>query len=389
MPDTLESLIQKATDAIARKASDKIIEICTHIISHADANDEQKVKAYLNIGVAYNSKGERDRAIQNFDKTIKMNPNYAEAYCNRGIAYGEKNEYDRAIQDLDKAVELRSNYAEAYYSRGITYSRKGEYDRAIQDCDKAIKIKPNYVEAYVNRGNVYNSKGEHDRAIQDFDKAIEIKPDHTTAIHNRGVAMALKMSEEARKKVSDKYDSDLKERMEKLDKLAAHDEHMLDEYLNREKEYKEKKEATENRRSGFLILLSILAPLSYPAVAYAYFRFFPPTEFSGFFALLPLVVATTLMLSPIIWFIRILNRRIEKLWALEEHSYSNYQLISQLLTAKDNDPDIKKELLKKFFDHHDKRGSSQLIADWDRTTEKDSNDNIIQTITNRTPKEKE
>ena len=180
--------------------------------------------------------------------------------------------------------------------------------------------------------------------------------------------------------------------------LKRHKGHTLDEYLNREKKYKVQREELEKEREGFLNKLSSSAVIWYPAVIGGYFaivlgsNILPLWEFLkelkslefSVFVLFPLILMVTLILSPIAWKIRILNRRIEKLWALEEHSYSNYQLVTQLTATKNDDPDIRKELLKKFFDHHDKRGSSQLIADWDRTTEKDSNDNIIQTIANRT-----
>src|SRR6266704_3602357 len=55
------------------------------------------------------------------------------AFSNRGDAYNSKREYDRAIQDLDQAIRLDPNYARAFVSRGDAYRHKREYDRAIQD----------------------------------------------------------------------------------------------------------------------------------------------------------------------------------------------------------------------------------------------------------------
>ena len=388
-------------------------------------------RAYRSRGDAYNNKGEYEQSIQDYDKAIELKPDDATIYLNRGNAYNDKGEHERAIQDYDKAIELKPDDAGAYLNRGVAYNRKGEYDEAIQDYDKAIELKPDDAMAYSNRAAAYNSKGEYDRAIQDCNKAIEIKPDYKGAIHNRGVTMALKLSEETQKEISAKYEKELEEQQEKFErdlkeKVEAYRGHTLDEYLNREEKYRTKKEKLEKRRP-FLYLLSIVAALVlYGFTAHAYLRIHGLSLFTSdpcegmipkpylyetkahpesttsdipascpdepqpdtaktnqdapgastlpLLGLLPFILMATLILSPVAWYIRILNRRIEKLWALEEHSYSNYQLVTQLVTAKDGDPDIKKELLKKFFDHHDKRGSSHLIADWDRPTEKDSND---------------
>ncbi len=43
--------------------------------------------AYIIRGLAYGGKGEFDTAIEDYNKAIKLNPEYAGAYNNRGLAY--------------------------------------------------------------------------------------------------------------------------------------------------------------------------------------------------------------------------------------------------------------------------------------------------------------
>ena len=71
--------------------------------------------------------GQYDRAIQDYDQAIRLNPNWAEAFNNRGRAYSDKGQHDRAIQDLDQAIRLNPNFAEAFYNRGHAYA-----DKAVQ-----------------------------------------------------------------------------------------------------------------------------------------------------------------------------------------------------------------------------------------------------------------
>ncbi len=69
------------------------------------------------------------KAIDDYTKAIKLNPQDAAAYYNRGIAYDDLGEYQKAIDDYTKAIELAPQDASAYYYRGIAYGGKNPYFR--------------------------------------------------------------------------------------------------------------------------------------------------------------------------------------------------------------------------------------------------------------------
>ncbi len=82
------------------------------------------------------------------------------AYNNRGNAYTAQGDYDRAIQDFDQSIKLNPTYAKPFNNRGVAYLRKGEYDLAIKALDEAIKLNPNYGGAFANRAGAYLKKNE-------------------------------------------------------------------------------------------------------------------------------------------------------------------------------------------------------------------------------------
>jgi len=82
--------------------------------------------AYNNRGVAYAKLGEHNRAIEDFNKAIKLNPDDAEAYGNRGLAYAELGEHDRAREDMLRAGNLFTN--------------KGRIEDAIRACGVIFKL---------------------------------------------------------------------------------------------------------------------------------------------------------------------------------------------------------------------------------------------------------
>jgi tetratricopeptide (TPR) repeat protein len=149
---------------------------CTAIIQAGAERAEKLAIAFNNRGLAYDRKGEYDRAVEDYDQAIRLNTNYSDAFYNRGSTYRNMGEYDRSIGNFDQAITLNPNHFLAFINRGNSYNDKGEYDHALQNFDEAIRLNPNYAAAFSHRGVAYAWKGEYDRAIQDFDRAIRLDP---------------------------------------------------------------------------------------------------------------------------------------------------------------------------------------------------------------------
>ena len=54
-----------------------------------------------------------------------MNPDLAVAHHNRGYVYYVKGEYDRAVTEYDKAIRLDPNDGDYYNHRGNAFYSKG------------------------------------------------------------------------------------------------------------------------------------------------------------------------------------------------------------------------------------------------------------------------
>ena len=53
-------------------------------------HDEEKAEIYIDRGIAYENKGEYDKAIADYTEAIRLDPKDAKAYCSRGWAYGKR-----------------------------------------------------------------------------------------------------------------------------------------------------------------------------------------------------------------------------------------------------------------------------------------------------------
>ena len=52
------------------------------------------------------------------------NPTYPKPFNNRGVANLKKGEYDRAIENLNQAIKLDPDYASAFANRAEAYQKK-------------------------------------------------------------------------------------------------------------------------------------------------------------------------------------------------------------------------------------------------------------------------
>ena len=161
------------------------IGACTALIQSGQSNLEDLAVAYIDRGNGYQDSGEYDRAIQDYDQAILLEPDSALAFYNRGNAYDSKGEYDRAIADYDLVIQLAPEGDHAYYAyygRGYAYSAKGEYDRAIKDYDRAIRLNSDDANVFIVRGVANFLRANPSQAVIDLRKSSQLNPTNAYSV---------------------------------------------------------------------------------------------------------------------------------------------------------------------------------------------------------------
>jgi len=174
-------------------SADTSIAACTALIASTGQPEDTLAKAYTYRGFSYLKKVQYDRAIEDFNQAIRLDPENAWAFANRGNAYFNTRQPERALQDYDQALKLNpAGYATLFYGRGAIYSGMGDPERAIAEFDQAIRLQPEFPEAFNNRGIAWFDTGQYSRAIDDYGQALHFRPDYPSALHNRANAYAAK-----------------------------------------------------------------------------------------------------------------------------------------------------------------------------------------------------
>lgn len=195
---------------------------CTWLIDARQGTATTLAIAYNNRGNAYSAKSDYDRAIRDFDESIKLNPAYIRPLNNRGVAYLKKGQYDLAIKAFDQAITANPNYGEAFANRAGAYLKKKEYDHAasdynaaitldptlksvwsgrcwtravlgalqaaLEDCSKALQLDSNSAATYDSRGLIHLKTGQLAAAFDDYSSALRFDPKLASALYGRGLA---------------------------------------------------------------------------------------------------------------------------------------------------------------------------------------------------------
>ena len=80
-----------------------------------------------------NALGKFQEAIEDYNKTIELNPNYEVIYNDRGVAKANLDNFQEAIEDYNKVIELMPDCAIVYLLRGATNLDLHNYIKAIKD----------------------------------------------------------------------------------------------------------------------------------------------------------------------------------------------------------------------------------------------------------------
>ncbi len=81
-----------------------------------------------------------DKAIEEYQEAIRLDPNLAIAHYNLGFALHDKKELDKAIDELKKAIELEPNFGQAHAVLGDLLLMKGQFAEAKISTQKALDL---------------------------------------------------------------------------------------------------------------------------------------------------------------------------------------------------------------------------------------------------------
>jgi len=171
------------------------------LVSGAKANIPT---CYYQLGIAAYKKKNYDGAMTQMESSIKYGKEYndlktvskAEStipklYYSRGLTFYKGKDYSKAIEDFNKAIELNPNFAKAYRLIGLSYSEVGEKGKMLEsfstgleiaekegDSETAKKIKSAAKSRIQKEGTMKLQAQNWDEALPYFNELLKYDPDN-------------------------------------------------------------------------------------------------------------------------------------------------------------------------------------------------------------------
>ena len=79
--------------------------------------DNTIIDAYYNRGLCYSHLKNYEKALSDFNTTLKMSENHENALINRGIVFANLKQFDNSCKDFKKAHSLGSTLAKPYMDK--------------------------------------------------------------------------------------------------------------------------------------------------------------------------------------------------------------------------------------------------------------------------------
>ena len=142
-------------------------------------------------GACYSEIGSINLAIDNFQRAVKLKPDYAEAHYNLGVVLQKNGENEDAYKSYEKAIAIKHAYPQAHNNIGMINLKNRNLNEAVKSFEWAVAYNPNYVEAHNNLGATFQELMQFEKAMYQYEKALSINPKFAQALNNLGASLEI------------------------------------------------------------------------------------------------------------------------------------------------------------------------------------------------------
>ncbi len=207
----------------------------------AAAASDPRVYAHYLGALLLERRGDFDRALKEYNRTLKLEPGATTIYRQRANLYLKMGNAAKALDDAQSYVRANPKDTEALILLANIHNTLGQKNAAVLVLEKVLESEPAHEEALLNIANL-QMNDEPGKALRVLEKLIKINPGATEAYYSLGLAHQRLGNVETSRKMFEKViqlDGDsvpslvllgqMKETAGKMDEAAVYYERALDQ----------------------------------------------------------------------------------------------------------------------------------------------------------------
>jgi len=134
-------------------------------------------KVHLQLGRAALMMNDPKEALNQTDAEKRANPSMADAFLLAADAHTLMQQYSNCASEYQKAIKLRPQYAYIYVKNAQCYRKAGNLDAAGAMLNVASSKEPGLADIYKEQGAIYELKGDVNHAIVAYQQYFVLDPD--------------------------------------------------------------------------------------------------------------------------------------------------------------------------------------------------------------------
>jgi TolB-like protein/DNA-binding winged helix-turn-helix (wHTH) protein/Flp pilus assembly protein TadD len=139
------------------------------------ALDDTLAEAHASLaGVLYRYQWDWEGAEREFQRSLELDPNYAEGHRAYAIYLLTVRRNEEAVAEARRARELSPLSPVINVELGGTLVRSGRYDEAIEQVHRVLEMDPKFARAYMTLAAAYEGQGDRPRAVAALEKAASL-----------------------------------------------------------------------------------------------------------------------------------------------------------------------------------------------------------------------
>jgi tetratricopeptide (TPR) repeat protein len=146
--------------------------------------------SHFKLGVILSHRGDFNKAIENFEAALRINPRLSDAHSALGFALTIQGRLAEASEQFDQALRLAPRLATAHTGLGMLFARQGDLSQASYHFRLALESDPGDIQAHINLGLILKKQDQLREATTHFQQAAEADSQSEQAQYLWGLALA-------------------------------------------------------------------------------------------------------------------------------------------------------------------------------------------------------